>query len=260
MTAQDFQNNEQDPSAPVLGIPVEQNNQKNSINSLPVISEGFCVPHDVVFVLQSNLNPRSTEIYNIIDSAGTPQFKVHAAHGSGSEMVITSTEGRVILTLKSKSFSVHNKWYIFSGNSTNKDDKIATVKPHENSESAEEDGYSRPVAELNKIKPDIKRGQPIPTNIDAYSLHTMPGIDSVFMLAVTVALDESIFGVQAYGYGGIGSMGYGGMGYGGMGYGYGGGLGYGGLGYGGMFGAPLLLGGGLGLGAGMMMGGMGGFW
>jgi len=29
----------------------------------------------VVFVLQSNLNPRSTEIYNIIDSAGTPQFK-----------------------------------------------------------------------------------------------------------------------------------------------------------------------------------------
>ncbi len=127
----------------------------------------------------------------------------------------------------------------------------------------QEDGYSRPVAELNKIKPDIKRGQPIPTNIDAYSLHTMPGIDSVFMLAVTVALDESIFGVQAYGYGGAGSMGYGGMGYGGMGYGGGlgyGGLGYGGLGYGGMFGGPMLLGGGLGLGAGMMMGGMGGFW
>lgn len=125
----------------------------------------------------------------------------------------------------------------------------------------QEDGYSRPVAELNKIKPDIKRDQPIPTNIDAYSLHTMPGIDSVFMLAVTVALDEAIFGVQAYGYGGAGSMGYGGMGYGGMGYGgYGGGLGYGGMGYGGMFGGPMLLGGGLGLGAGMMMGGMGGFW
>jgi len=75
MTAHDFQKNEQDPSAPVLGIPVDQNNQKSSINSLPVIGEGFCVPHDVVFVLQSNLNPRSTEIYNIIDSAGTPQFK-----------------------------------------------------------------------------------------------------------------------------------------------------------------------------------------
>ncbi len=52
-------------------------------------------------------------------------------------MVIVNNEGRVILTLKSKSFSVHNKWYIFSGNSTNKDDKIATVKPHENSENAE---------------------------------------------------------------------------------------------------------------------------
>ena len=52
-------------------------------------------------------------------------------------MVIVSNEGRVILTLKSKSFSVHNKWYIFSGDSTNKDDKIATVKPHENSENAE---------------------------------------------------------------------------------------------------------------------------
>jgi len=62
---------------------------------------------------------------------------VHAAHGSGSQMVIVSNEGRVILTLKSKSFSVHNKWYIFSGDSTNKDDKIATVKPHENSENAE---------------------------------------------------------------------------------------------------------------------------
>ncbi len=75
MTAQGFQKSEQDPSAPVLGIPVNQDNIKNSINSLPVISEGFCVPHDVVFVLQSNLNPRSTEIYNVIDSAGTPQFK-----------------------------------------------------------------------------------------------------------------------------------------------------------------------------------------
>ena len=41
------------------------------------------------------------------------------------------------MTLKSKSFSAHNKWYIFSGNSTNKEDKIATVKPQENSMNAE---------------------------------------------------------------------------------------------------------------------------
>ncbi len=62
----------QGPSEPVVGIPIDHN---GSIINLPVISEGFCVPHDVVFVLQSNINPRSTEIYNVIDSAGAPQFR-----------------------------------------------------------------------------------------------------------------------------------------------------------------------------------------
>lgn len=103
----------------------------------------------------------------------------------------------------------------------------------------QEDGYRKPVAELNKIQPKpIQRGAPIPSHIDAYSLHTLPGIDSVFMLAVTVALDESLFspqqmmpyGYSRYGYGGYGYGGYGGYGYGGRGLGYG---------------APLLLGAGL---------------
>ena len=65
------------------------------------------------------------------------------------------------------------------------------------------------------------------------------------MLAVTVALDESIFSphqMQSYGYPGYGRMGYGGMGYGGMGYGYG---------------APMLMGGAL-LGASPFL--LGGFW
>ena len=132
-----------------------------------------------------------------------------------------------------------------------------TVSQHQACDALQEDGYSKPVGELNKIKPDIKRDQPIPTRIDAYSLHILPGVDSVFMLAVAVALDEAIFGTsQIYGSQfGYGGMPYGGMGYGGMGYG---GMGYGGLGYGGLgMGGPMLLGGGLGLGAGMLMGG---FW
>ena len=56
---------------------------------------------------------------------------------SGSALDIVDRQGQVVLTLKSKSFSVHNKWYIFSGNSTNKQDKIATVKPQEDSMNAE---------------------------------------------------------------------------------------------------------------------------
>lgn len=100
----------------------------------------------------------------------------------------------------------------------------------------QEDGYRRPVAELNKIQQNIQRGAPIPSHIDAYSLHTLPGVDSVFMLAVTVALDESLFSPQQMMHSGpYGRYGYGG-GYGYGGYGYGGGLGYG---------APLLLGAGL---------------
>ena len=93
----------------------------------------------------------------------------------------------------------------------------------------QEDGHSRPVAELNKINHQIQQGQPIPNHIDAYSLHTLPGIDSVFMLAVTVALDESLFSPQQMQpYGPYNRYGYGGYGYGGFGYG-----------------APLLLGAGL---------------
>ncbi|KAL3161266.1 hypothetical protein ABBQ38_009627 [Trebouxia sp. C0009 RCD-2024] len=261
-------------SEPAIGVPVNPGSARDTI---AVVSDGFCVPHDVVFVLQQNINPRSTEVYNVIDSAGAPQFRVFAVSTSGSRMHIVDRQGAVILTLKSKSFSVHNKWYIFSGNSSEKADKIATVKPQSGSVTAEiflkgranrhadvtdgrgkkakpvadfrmegnqavtygkiehvEDGYAKPVAELNKIQQRIERGAPIPNHIDAYSLHTLPGIDSVFMLAVTVALDEALFSPQQMlPYGPYNRYGYGGYGYGGYGYG--------GFGYG----APLLLGAGL---------------
>ena len=69
MTDKGFQ---QGSSEPVLGVPVDQN---DSVDKLPVVSAGFCVPHDVVFVLQANLNPRSTEIYNVVDSANAMQFR-----------------------------------------------------------------------------------------------------------------------------------------------------------------------------------------
>lgn len=59
-------------SEPVIGLPVESSNARET---LAVVSDGFCVPHDVVFVLQQNINPRSTEVYNVIDSAGAPQFR-----------------------------------------------------------------------------------------------------------------------------------------------------------------------------------------
>lgn len=62
-------------SEPVIGVPV---NPGSSRDTLAVVSDGFCVPHDVVFVLQQNINPRSTEVYNIIDSAGAPQFRCTA--------------------------------------------------------------------------------------------------------------------------------------------------------------------------------------
>lgn len=69
MTDKGFQ---QGSSEPVLGVPVDQS---DSVDKLPVVSAGFCVPHDVVFVLQANLNPRSTEIYNVVDSANAMQFR-----------------------------------------------------------------------------------------------------------------------------------------------------------------------------------------
>lgn len=70
-------------SEAVLGVPIDQSENvpaPSARNNLPVISSGFCVPHDVVFTLQANLNPRSTEIYNVVDSAGTGQFR--SDHGS----------------------------------------------------------------------------------------------------------------------------------------------------------------------------------
>lgn len=63
--------------------------------------------------------------------------RVFAVNDSGSKMHIVDREGRVILTLKSKFFSAHNKWYIYSGSSTNKEDKIATVKPQSGTVTAE---------------------------------------------------------------------------------------------------------------------------
>ena len=63
--------------------------------------------------------------------------RVFVVNDSGSALDIVDKQGQVVLTLKSKTFSAHNKWYIFSGNSTNKQDKIATVKPQEDSMNAE---------------------------------------------------------------------------------------------------------------------------
>ena len=62
-------------SEPAIGVPVSPGNARDTI---AVVSEGYCVPHDVVFVLQQNINPRSTEVYNVIDSAGAPQFRCEA--------------------------------------------------------------------------------------------------------------------------------------------------------------------------------------
>ena len=64
-------------------------------------------------------------------------FRVFAVNDSGSRMHIVDREGRVVLSLKSKFFSAHNKWYIYTGNSTHKEDKIATVKPLTGSVTAE---------------------------------------------------------------------------------------------------------------------------
>ena len=62
-------------SEPAIGVPVGPGNARDTI---AVVSEGYCVPHDVVFVLQQNINPRSTEVYNVVDSAGAPQFRCEA--------------------------------------------------------------------------------------------------------------------------------------------------------------------------------------
>ena len=60
-----------------------------------------------------------------------------AVNDSGSSMHLVDRDGRVILTLKSKFFSAHNKWYIYSGRGTDKENKIATVKPQSGTTSAE---------------------------------------------------------------------------------------------------------------------------
>ena len=74
---------------PVVGVPVDQCSARDT---LAVVSEGFCVPHDVVFVLQQNINPRSTEVYNIIDSAGAPQFR-YCQHGFGTLLYLGHWDG-----------------------------------------------------------------------------------------------------------------------------------------------------------------------
>lgn len=52
-------------------------------------------------------------------------------------MHLVDRDGSVVLSLKSKTFSAHNKWYIYSGRNTDKENKIATVKPQSGSIFAE---------------------------------------------------------------------------------------------------------------------------
>ncbi len=58
-------------------------------------------------------------------------------------------------------------------------------------------GSPSPVAEINKTPQNIiQHGQRVPSHVDTYSLHVLPGVNAVVMLAVLVILDQPLFSLH----------------------------------------------------------------
>lgn len=96
---------------------------------LPVVGQQFCAPYVVPLTVTKKSLSLSDGDFAIIDANGAVVLKVKGAIFSiRSRRTILDGAGMPLLTMQEKAFSMHHRWQVFRGDSTNAGDLLFTVK------------------------------------------------------------------------------------------------------------------------------------
>ncbi|KAK3126697.1 hypothetical protein QOZ80_7AG0560870 [Eleusine coracana subsp. coracana] len=105
------------PSAPPMPAPVS------------VVSPQFCAPYVVPLTVTKKALSLSDGDFTVTDANGAVVLKVKGAIFSvRHRRVLVDAAGQPILTMTEKVFSLHNRWEVYRGDSTNASDLLFTAK------------------------------------------------------------------------------------------------------------------------------------
>ncbi|MCL7022618.1 hypothetical protein MKW94_023225 [Papaver nudicaule] len=105
-----------------------ENNQALPDNPIVVISPQYCKPNQVNFYIAKEVK-KVTEGKNLgfFDIDGNNIFKVQTKPFS-SHLILVAASGFLLLSLKPMRFSLHQRWKVYKGNSSDSKDLLFTVK------------------------------------------------------------------------------------------------------------------------------------
>ncbi|KQK20307.1 protein LURP-one-related 15 [Brachypodium distachyon] len=96
---------------------------------LPVVGQQFCAPYVVPLTVTKKAISLSDGDFAITDANGAVVLKVKGAIFSiRNRRVLLDAAGQPLLSMQEKVFSMHNRWEVFRGDSTNASDLLFTVK------------------------------------------------------------------------------------------------------------------------------------
>ncbi|KAM3296623.1 hypothetical protein ACQJBY_038789 [Aegilops geniculata] len=96
---------------------------------LPVVGHQFCAPYVVPLTVTKKSLSLSEGDFAITDANGAVVLKVKGAIFSiRSRRTILDGAGMPLLTMQEKVFSMHHRWEVFRGDSTNSGDLLFSVK------------------------------------------------------------------------------------------------------------------------------------
>ncbi|KAF5762682.1 putative tubby-like protein [Helianthus annuus] len=98
-------------------------------NGITVVSPHFLAPYPVDLTIVKKLLTLSDGNFAITDVNGNVMFKVKGKHISlRDRRVLLDAAGNPILSFQKKLISVHNRWVVFRGDSSDSKDLIFTAK------------------------------------------------------------------------------------------------------------------------------------
>jgi len=185
---------------------------------LAVVSPLFCAPYAVPLTVTNKAISRSGRDFVVTDGNGAEMLRVNGAVFSVHDhRVLLDAAGQPLLSMREKVFTMHNRWQVFRGDSTNASDLLFTAKKSSIFQLKPEvdvflaGNHSEQVCDFKIRGSYIERScgfylgnsdtmvaqinrKYTATNVllekDTFVVTVFPHVDYVFITAVVVILDE----------------------------------------------------------------------
>ncbi|RZC68644.1 hypothetical protein C5167_031921 [Papaver somniferum] len=191
------------------------NQQQPNNSSIIVISPHFCNPYQVnLYIAKKVKNVTEGNKLGVFDTNGNNIFKVTGNLLSSCRMLVDAA-GVPIVTLQEQRFTLHNRWKVYRGDSSNSENLLFSIKNSKAlqiktnldvflASNTNEDvcdfkvkqnysekscvvyrgsGSENIIAEMHKEKTEV-------LGKDTFSVTIHPNIDYAFIIALRVVLDE----------------------------------------------------------------------